>query len=279
MGMIYESKSFLRYPGGKGRMLDFLIEHLPSSIAIKGNYVEPFVGGGSVYFSIQPQKAVLSDANQDLIDLYLGIQNDARNVWKNFVRFGRTKTEYFRVRDVYNPRGLAQKAARVLFLNRTCFKGMWRHNSSGNFNVGYGGQDRRWVICKENLLQVENAIRQVKLLCSDFEEIIDKTKEGDFIFSDPPYRPNEKEQLHSHYVGKKFTFDDHIRLSKALKRATKRNVKWALTISAHSEILALYKGNHIVIIPRGTGRKPGSTVNDSGEVLIMNYSKLKRGTR
>lgn len=275
--MNYESKTFLRYPGGKGRMLEFLIQHLPSSSAINGKYVEPFVGGGSVYFSIQPKKAILSDANQDLIDLYLGIKEDARNVWKNFVRFGRTKTEYFRVRDIYTPRGLPQKAARVLFLNRTCFKGMWRHNSSGNFNVGYGGQDRRWVINQENLLQVKDAIRHVKFLCNDFEEIVDKTKEGDFIFSDPPYRPNEKEQLHSHYVGKKFTFDDHIRLSKALKRATKRKVKWALTISAHPEILALYKGNCIFIIPRGTGRKPGSTVNDSGEVLITNYSKPERG--
>lgn len=275
--MNYESKTFLRYPGGKGRMLEFLIQHLPSSSAINGKYVEPFVGGGSVYFSIQPKKAILSDANQDLIDLYLGIQKDARNVWKNFVRFGRTKTEYFRVRDVYSPRGLTQKAARVLFLNRTCFKGMWRHNSSGNFNVGYGGQDRRWVINQENLLQVKNTIRQVKLLCSDFEEIIDNANESDFIFSDPPYRPNEKEQLHSHYVGKKFMFDDHIRLSKALKRATKRKVKWALTISAHPEILALYKGNYILKIPRGTGRKPGSTVNDSGEVLITNYPKPERG--
>jgi len=275
--MNYESKTFLRYPGGKGRMLDFLIQHLPSSSAINGKYVEPFVGGGSVYFSIQPKKAILSDANQDLIDLYLGIQKDAKNVWKNFVRFGRTKTEYFRVRDIYSPRGLTQKAARVLFLNRTCFKGMWRHNSNGNFNVGYGGQDRRWVINQENLLQVKKAVRQVKLLCSDFEEIIDNTKEGDFIFSDPPYRPNEKEQLHNHYVGKKFTFDDHIRLSKALKRATKRKVKWALTISVHPEILALYKGNYISLIPRGTGRKPGSTVSDSGEVLITNYSKPERG--
>lgn len=276
--MSYESKSFLRYPGGKSRMLEFLIEHLPSSSAINGKYVEPFVGGGSVYFSIQPKKAILSDANQDLIDLYSGIKRDAENVWNNFVRFGRTKTEYFRVRDVYSPRGLTQKAARVLFLNRTCFKGMWRHNSSGNFNVGYGGQDRRWVINKENLIQVKNTIRQVKLLCSDFEEVIDNTTEGDFIFSDPPYRPNEKEQLHSHYVGKKFTFGDHIRLSKALKRATKRKVKWALTISAHPEILALYKGNYILIIPRGTGRKPGSTVDDSGEVLIKNYTRPKRGT-
>lgn len=275
--MSHEAKSFLRYPGGKSRMLEFLVKHLPSSSAIPGRYVEPFVGGGSVYFSIQHKRAVLSDANQDLIDLYLGIQKDPENVWKSFIRFGKTKTEYFRVRDVYSPRGLAQKAARVLFLNRTCFKGMWRHNSRGNFNVGYGGQDRRWVINKENLLQVRNAIQQAKLLCSDFEDIIDNTMEGDFIFSDPPYRPNEREQLHSHYVGKKFTFDDHIRLSKSLKKATKRKVKWALTISAHPEILSLYKGSCIFKIPRGTGRKPGTTIDDSGEVLITNYSKPEGG--
>ncbi|MGP8329382.1 MAG: DNA adenine methylase [Methanosarcinaceae archaeon] len=264
-------KPFLRYPGGKGRMLNFLSEHLLSSPAIKGRYIEPFVGGGSVYFFTQPTQAVLSDINQDLINLYVGIQQDAKSVWKKYITFGDTKDDYFHVRDEYSPRGLSQKAARTLFLNRTCFKGMWRHNKNGDFNVGYGGQDRRWVINEENLLDVQEEIKNTTLMCSDFGKMIDASIQNDFIFVDPPYRPAEKEQLHNHYVGRIFTFNDHVRLSKSLHKASARNVQWALTISSHPEILNLYSENRILLIPRGTGSKPGATVPNSGEVLILNY--------
>jgi len=252
-------------------MLDFLMGHLPYSAQITGSYYEPFVGGGVIFFSLNPKYAILSDVNKDLIDLYLGIQQDAKSVWQLFSTFGNTKTDYLHIRDTNPGHILTNRAARVLFLNRTCFKGMWRHNKDGNFNVGYGGQDRRWVISEENLLGVENALKNTNLLCCDFETIIDRTLDGDFIFADPPYRPGEKEQLHSHYTGRKFVFSDHMRLAQTLTRASNRNVKWALTISSCPEIIALYSGNQIVEIPRGTGRKPGTTTDKSGEVLITNY--------
>src|SRR5262245_54677447 len=120
--------SFLRYPGGKRKMLVFLKDHLPSHNNIMGSYIEPFVGGGAVFFHIQPRKALLSDVNPDLIDIYRGIRRDHKQVWEIYCEIGCTKHDYQRVRDHVAGETVVQRAARMLYLNRTCFKGMWRHN-------------------------------------------------------------------------------------------------------------------------------------------------------
>jgi DNA adenine methylase len=263
--------NFLRYPGSKRRMLEFLGQYLPTPTTIEGCYIEPFVGGGAVLFFLQPKRAILADINPDLIDLYRGIRQSPSMVWQRYCEFGNSKAEYERVRNLGVNGLLVDRAARVLFLNRTCFKGMWRHNQKGEFNVGYGGQERRWVISEDNLITVARALRKSKLRCCDFEEVVDECQAGDFIFADPPYRPGEKEQTNDHYVGRQFTFEDHRRLAATLRRAKRRGAQWALTTSSHPTIIALFRGNYITIIPRGTGRSPGILVANSGEVLITSY--------
>jgi len=106
------------------------------------------------FFAYGEKKALLADINTELINLYIGIKQDAEKVWKDFCEFPSTKRGYYRVRS-YNTSDwdLPSKAARTLYLNRTCFKGMWRHNSQGQFNVGYGGQDRRWVTTRKDLIE------------------------------------------------------------------------------------------------------------------------------
>jgi len=263
--------NFLRYPGSKRRLLEFLSLFLPTSSNIEGCYFEPFIGGGAVFFFLQPKRAVLSDINPDLMDLYRGIRQWPSLVWKRYCVFGNGKSDYERVRSQEAVGLLVDRAARVLFLNRTCFKGMWRHNQRGEFNVGYGGQERRWVIDEDSLVTVGRALRRAKLQCCDFEDALEECAAGDFIFADPPYRPGERGQINDHYVGKQFTFEDHRRLAAALQRAKKRGAQWALTTSAHSDIVALFRGNHITVIPRGTGPRPGITVANSGEVLVTSY--------
>ena len=185
---------FLRYPGGKGRMLDFLIPQFAPSILTANRFVEPFVGGGAIFFALSPKQALLSDINSELIDLYGGIRRYPIEVWNIFQGFPSTKNTYYKIRDwKHNELNLPTRTARTLYLNRTCFKGMWRHNSNGEFNVGYGGQDRRWVISKETLVWVSKKLWHVSLKCCDFEEVIDACEEDDFIFVDPPYRPGERE--------------------------------------------------------------------------------------
>ncbi len=252
-------------------MLEFLSGRLLDPNCNRLRYVEPFVGGGAVFFLLQPRHAVLSDMNRDLIDLYRGIRRSPEAVWQLYCAFGNNKAEYERVRSLGAAGELASRAARILFLNRTCFKGMWRHNRDGEFNVGYGGQSRRWVINEESLRQVARSLRNAQISCCDFEAVVDQCGEGDFLFLDPPYRPGEKEQLHDHYLSRRFTFDDHRRLAASLRRAKRRGALWAITTSAHTDIVALFRGNFIHLIPRGTGPLPGTTISNSGEVLITNY--------
>jgi DNA adenine methylase len=194
--MKHKKIKFIRYPGGKQRILNYIIPFLPPRQSIIGKFIEPFVGSGAVFFAINPKRALLADINPELIDLYRGIKYYPLKVWEIYNSFPTTKKAYYQIRDMnISEMSLAFRAARTLYLNRTCFKGMWRHNSDGRFNVGYGGQDRRWVINQETLKEVSNRLKHATLKCCDFEEVIDESKIGDFIFADPPYRPGERELI------------------------------------------------------------------------------------
>lgn len=270
--------NFLRYPGSKRRMLGFLSAFLPEKEQLTGNYFEPFLGGGSVFFFLSPQKAFLSDINPELIDLYIGLQSNAQAVWERYKSFGSTKSDYHKVRNQRDFEKLEERAARTLYLNRTCFKGMWRHNQNGEFNVGYGGQDRRWVINQIRLIEISRMLTEANIYCCDFDESISQSTSGDFLFIDPPYKPGERELINEHYVGKSFKINDHQRLANSLSNAKSRGSHWAMTTSAHTEIVDLFRGNYLIEMPKGTGQRPGELRINSGEVLITSY-QIERGVR
>lgn len=250
-------------------MLDFLLQYLPSRETIPGRFVEPFVGSGAVFFAMSPQRALLSDINQELIDLYRAIKESPTDVWETFASFPSTKDGYYKIRDEpTEENGVVRNAARTLYLNRTCFKGMWRHNAEGRFNVGYGGQDRRWVISEETLRDVSARLQMASLLVSDFEVVIDACLEGDIIFADPPYRPGARELVNDHYLLNTFSFADHVRLAQALKAAHERGVHWVLTTSAHPDILDLFPDENVVRFRMGTGTRPGQLIENAREVII-----------
>lgn len=264
---------FLRYPGGKTKLLAFIDDFLPKNNEIVGNYIEPFVGGGSVFLSIKPLSAILSDLNNELIELYKGIRNYPHKVWEIFCSFPEGRKAYYQIRDSeYYDKPLAFRAARTLYLNRTCFKGMWRHSPNGNFNVGYGGEERRWVVTHQNIVELSKLLRNAKLIVSDFDEVLNTVKDGDFIFLDPPYKPGQKELTESHYTYGKFTFHDQIRLANKVKYINRnKNVKWLMTNSSHVDICNLYKEFNIVKIPKGTSGRIGIHTNNSKEILISNF--------
>lgn len=252
-------------------MLAFLSEHLPTANAITGRFIEPFVGGGAIYFYLQPRCALLADLNPELIELYRGISESPDRIWRIYKAYPQGKAAYQRIRAAkVQDLSLPQRAARSLYLNRTCFKGMWRHNLSGRFNVGYGGESRRWAICRGDLFSISRLLSSAHLQCCDFEQIIALAKPGDYLFVDPPYRPGSKELMTEHYTGRQFAFKDQKRLASALRAADKRNVRWSMTISDHPAILKLYPGFSIKRIPKGTGSRIGILAKQSGEVLITN---------
>jgi len=263
--------NFLRYPGGKRRFIAYLSAHIPSRKQICGRYFDPFVGGGAVLFYVKPKRAIISDINSELIDLYKVVRSSPQAVWEVYRSLPSGKEAYNQIRALrYKDLDPALGAARLLYLNRTCFKGMWRHNGKGQFNVGYGGTARRWVITQDDLDSVAHLLQSASIVCGDFEPIINDSKAGDFIFVDPPYRPGMKKQSNAHYVGQQFTFADQQRLALSLLRASERGVSWTMTNSSHPDILGLYPNYRIIPMPRGTGRTPGALTSESGEIIILN---------
>jgi DNA adenine methylase len=253
-------------------MLHHLLARLPPGRTIQGRFVEPFVGGAAVFFAVNPKRSLLADLNAELIDLYRGLRRHPEAVWKTFSEFPSNKRSYYKIRGVNTTQlDLATKAARLLYLNRTCFKGMWRQNATGQFNVGYGGQDRRWAINEENILTVSRKLKRASLRVADFEVVVAECSASDFIFLDPPYRPGANEITNDHYTSFKFTYNDHKRLAYVLKAATKRGVRWAMTTSAHEDIVKLFRETRIECLPKGTGSQLGVLAQKSGEVLIRNY--------
>lgn len=264
---------FLRYPGGKSKLISFLVNHLPKSDSIKGTYIEPFVGGGSIFFYTNPDNAIISDLNSELITLYKGIKLYPHKVWETFKSFPSGESSYYKVRSqITEGKPLYHKAARTLYLNRTCFKGMWRHNANGNFNVGYGGEERRWAITHESIIAISEILRKAEIQNKDFEEVILNASKNDFIFLDPPYKPGKKDLHELHYRNGKFLFDEQVRLADTLKSLPKsKQIRWAMTNSSHKDVIKLYKGFTIKKIPYGTSGRPGIYTATSNEILITNY--------
>ena len=217
--------------------------------------------------------ALISDLNSKLIALYKGIKLCPHKVWETFESFPPGKTAYNEIRyDSLEGRPLHYRAARTLFLNRTCFKGMWRHNNQGNFNVGYGGEERRWVITHQNIVELSHILRKAEILNKDFEDVISNASKDDFIFLDPPNKPGEKDLHELHYCNGKFLFEEQVRIANTLKSLPKtKNIRWAMTNSSHKDIIKLYENFQIDIIPFGTSDKLGIQTNNPKEVLIRNY--------
>jgi DNA adenine methylase len=261
--------AFLRYVGSKQRQIAFLRAHLPDANHIEGSYIEPFVGGGAVFLAVCPKRAYLSDLNSELICLYRALAQDAYAVWKEYIAFPSGKAGYYGVRSLA-PSNLSctTAAARTLYLNRTCFGGNMRYNRRGQFNVGYGGPDRRLTITQEGLAHVGRRLATAILACSDFEVVIDGARAGDFIFADPPYTPGTREPVHHHYVFGTFKYADHERLMAALVRAERRGVRWAMTTSSHPDIMALMEKRSIVPLPHDPFKRLQEGFAGSGEALV-----------
>jgi len=263
----------LRYPGGKTKLLSFLVSYLPKYIP--GKYVEPFLGGGSVFLHVQPEEAIIADLNKELIELYKGIKDHPNKVWEIFESFPIGRKAYYEIRDkCHTNESLHYRAARILYLNRTCFKGMWRHNPQGKFNVGYGGggEGRRWAINCQNIIELSDRFKNAQIIHADFNKTLSKCSDGDFIFLDPPYKPGEKEMREAHYINGRFSFDDQKRLALRLtKLSHKKDIKWIMTNSSNAEICKLYSEFKIISIPQGTGSVVGVSTSSPSEILISNF--------
>jgi DNA adenine methylase len=233
-------KPFLKWAGGKRWFVSGYSHLFPENYK---NYLEPFLGSGAVFFHLQPKRAIISDSNEDLINTYRVIRSN----WKNIVkilkrhRLNHSKKYYYELRDSI-PRGALEKAARFIYLNRTCWNGLYRVNLNGKFNVPKGTKTKSNVITKnDNYEAISNLLKKTVIKCEDFISVINKAKKGDLLFVDPPYTVKHNNNNFVKYNEKLFSWEDQIKLKKCLTKAQKRGAYIILTNAYNSSVVNLYK--------------------------------------
>lgn len=221
-------------------------------------YVEPFMGSGALFFSVRPDRAILSDINSELINLYEVIRDFPDGLEAKLAEHQRRHCAdyYYEVRRL-RPRTVLNKAARTLYLNRTCWNGLYRVNLQGEFNVPKGTKDCV-VLATDNFDNLAKLLKKATILCQDFEQTLDAAKPGDFAFVDPPYTVAHNNNGFVKYNQNLFSWDDQIRLRDAVARAANRGVKVLVTNAAHKSVMSLYKGFEQVIVDR-----PGVIAGDA----------------
>ena len=235
---------FLKWAGGKRWLTNQFPEIFPQNFS---RYVEPFLGGGAVYFHLQPETAVLADANTQLINTYQQRQENWQAVWKALKRHQRKHTsEYYYIERNRQHRAPHEAAAQFLYLNRTCWNGLYRVNLDGKFNVPIGTKDSV-LMPTDNWRSVSNLLSRAMLTNSDFSSTIEGSCSGDFVFIDPPYVTRHNLNGFLKYNHKIFNWDDQIRLRDAVMAAARRGAKILVTNADHESIRDLYAnvGRHL----------------------------------
>lgn len=229
---------FLAWAGGKRWFVQNYAEVLPTQF---NRYFEPFLGGGSVFFHLKPQVAFLGDCNHNLIDTYSAIKKNYKDIVVALKKHHKkhNKSYYYATR-AKEPSDLVEKAARFIYLNRTCFNGIYRVNRLGIFNVPIGTKSNV-ILDTDDFETLSNILQGATLVASDFEVLIDKAEEGDLIFADPPYTVRHNHNGFVKYNENLFSWNDQVRLAAALNRAKERNVHIVCTNANHESVRKLYR--------------------------------------
>lgn len=229
---------FLKWAGGKNWFVERENLRFPKKY---NRYIEPFLGGGAVFFYLEPKQAIISDINCELINTYVAVQEDVESVYHNLRIHQRNhcKDYFYEIRN-RRTRTLATSAARMIYLNKTCFNGIYRVNKQGRFNVPYGTRDEIFFDYK-SIKEASKVLQNAQILRQDFEETINMAQGEDFIFCDPPYAVVNEENRFIGYNADVFSWQDQIRLARALERAKNRNVKIMMTNVEHRDVRALYE--------------------------------------
>lgn len=274
-------KPFVKWAGGKTQLLDKIKDRIPNSI---NNYYEPFVGGGAVLFELGLHNAYISDINQELINVYSCIKENVDVLMKELdilcdehEKHLDKKEFYLQVREQYNEKIKnnvldIEMAAKFIYLNKHCFNGLYRVNSKGLFNVPFNNKKTGKSYDKENLLEISSYLKNVNMLCQDFEKTCQDCKEGDFVFFDSPYAPLNPTSFES-YTKEGFAKEEHIRLANLFKKLSDRGVNCMLTNHNTPFIRELYKEYNIEIVPVKRLINSDSKNREGEEVIITNYKK------
>jgi DNA adenine methylase len=274
-------KPFVKWAGGKRQLIPILNQNLPESF---GTYYEPFLGGGALLFHIltdkNGQKCSISDLNSDLVLAYttirdridaliISLKNHEKNYQKN------SESYYYSMRES-NPRSAIEKTSRLIFLNRTCFNGLYRVNNKGKFNVPLGKYSNPNIVNEENLRAVSHMLQssRISINCRDFEAVLRDAKKGDLVYFDPPYQPVSSTANFTSYTNKDFTYDDLTRLAELCLKLNSRGCKVLLSNSDSKEVADIFSKNPWKITKIEANRSINSNSKKRTghfELLIKNY--------
>ena len=233
------AKPILKWAGGKTQMLGDLLPKVPKSY---GRYIEPFFGGGAMFFALQPENAIIADSNPELINMYRQVATNVDEVICYLKKYDNTSEMFYAVREqdwMCLPK--AEAAARTIFLNRTCFNGLYRVSKQGKFNVPYGKYVNPRICDEEGLKAASEALKKAEILCGDYLLVLDHyAQAGDFVFLDPPYLPISEYADFKRYTKEQFYEEDHVELAKMIMRLQERGCHVVLTNSNHPLVHELY---------------------------------------
>lgn len=273
-------KPFVKWVGGKRQLLQqfrdmglYPPDYFDPDI---NSYFEPFVGGGAVFFDLLPKKAELSDLNTELVTTYNTIKSDVESLIASLQKHKYEKEYYLEVRTK-DPKSLSDLdvASRFIYLNRTCFNGLYRVNSKGGFNVPFGRYTNPVICDEENLRKVSKALQNITIKNQDYKTILGKTKKGDFVYFDPPYYPVSKTASFTSYTAETFLEKEQIELRDTFMELHNRGCFVMLSNSDTrfiNEIYSKIKGVKINKIVAGRAINSNATKRGKiSEVLVTNY--------
>jgi len=268
----------LKWVGGKRQLLTEIVNHLPKNIK-KYRYFEPFVGGGAVLFSLQPQNAVINDFNDELINVYHVIKSHVDELIIDLQKHTNDADYFYNIRSCdrtseFQKLTPIQRASRILYLNKTCFNGLYRVNKAGEFNAPFGRYKNPNIVNESTLIAVNKYlnINDIIIQSGDYAEILKLADSKSFVYLDPPYHPISENSNFTGYVQGGWNDSDQVRLKDVCDQLTRKGVKFLQSNSSSLFIKELYKDYHISTVK--AIRAINSNGEDRGaidEFLIQNY--------
>lgn len=262
-------RSFLKWAGGKTRSATTLASLSPDDGY--ETYLEPFCGSAAVFFAVRPRRACIADANEDLIVCLRQVADDAESVMARLDEWPNTKQFFLKVR-AWDAASLddSTRAARVVYLNKTAFRGLWRVNRSGQFNAPYGAYNRP-VYNRDTLLAASQALRGHSIVHADFRDVLLKASAGDWVYLDPPYVPDRKWGDFTRYTAGQFGPEDQVALAEMLGQLDRDGVRWLLSNSDTPLVRELYSAFSVQSLATRRDITLQSADRKSVDLVISNY--------
>ena len=270
----HETYPIVKWVGGKRQLMFELLKNMPEKY---NRYFEPFIGGGALFFELQPDNAYISDMNEELINLYQVVRDNVDELITDLQKHDISKEYFIEIRNIdrtkdYENWSDIQKASRFIYLNRTCFNGMYRVNSKGEFNVPFGHYKNPRIVDENNLINCSNLLQRTEILHADFSEILTKVQKDDFVYFDPPYVPLSETSSFTSYTKDGFDIDMQFKLRDVCDELDSMEVKFLLSNSDTKLVNELYENYNIKKV--FASRQINANADGRGkitEVLVRNY--------